>query len=149
MQGDVVADFCESFLGISSDVVNELRTKSDPNPTLTHDLLEFKLLVNQKCTLSPENAELLFKGLAELSITDTSGKISVSSDLINKVTKQYDKSNRAVAKKYFDRENLFTRFSQPTAIASKVKLESRLAHIRDKLTTLHPALTSSLSHLLM
>jgi hypothetical protein len=147
VKGDVVADFCESFLRIPSEVVNELRTKNDPNPTLTQDLLEFKLRVNQQCSLSPENAELLFKGLAELSITDTSGKISVPAGLIDGIARHYDKSNRRVARKYFNREHLFAHFSQPADRASTEKPESRLTHIRDKLATLHPTLTVSLSHL--
>lgn len=147
LHGDVVSDFCESFLHIPSDMVKPLRTKHDPNPTLTHDLLEFKLRVNQTCTLSSENAKLLFKGLAELSMTDSSGKTWVSPDLANRIARQYDPSNRRIAHKYLGREILFARFAQSAEAACNENPESRLAHIRDKLITLHPALTDSLSHL--
>ena len=148
LQGDIVVDFCESILGLCGNTVKSLSVKKDPNPTLSSDLLEFKLRVNKNCTLPPKQAEQLYNGLANISITDSSGKIFVPRYLIENIAKHYDKTNRRIASKYFDREHLFSEFSQSEKIELSDDLELRLAVIRDKLISLHPELSESLSNLL-
>ena len=91
--GNVVVDFCEHVLDLDSNTVINLCSEVDANPSLTSDLLEFKLRVNQHSHLPPEQAEKLYIGLAKLSIADESGKMLVSQKLIRRVDKHFRKCN--------------------------------------------------------
>jgi len=147
IQGDIVVDFCASILHLSSNTVKDLCAAKDPNPTLTSDLLEMKLRVNRTYTLSPEQARLMFIGLAELSITDSSGKIAVPPYMIENIANHYDESNRRIAKQYFSRKHLFSKYNQPEHGEQQRDIELRLNDIRDKLISLHPTLAEPLANI--
>ncbi|MFK7993435.1 MAG: hypothetical protein AB8B87_04810 [Granulosicoccus sp.] len=107
LSGNVVVDFCQSFLELDIATVSNLCGRSDANPSLTRDLLEFKLSINRDGKLSAEQSRFLFTGLSKLAVEDKSGRIGIAKELVRKATKRYEKSNRYVAKKYFGREKLF------------------------------------------
>ena len=140
LSGNVVVDFCQTFLGVDGDVVAARCHETDANPSLTSDLLEFKLRVNQAEPLPAEQSRILFNALARLAVEDRSGSPRISEALACRVTRRYAESNRHIADNYFGRKVLFRPYSCTAAPAFETSLETRLNMIREKLISETPEL---------
>jgi len=144
---NVVVDFCQSFLGISPEIVKEAYHKVDANPSLSGELVDFKVLVNRHQSLSDDNSRALFTALSKLAQTDTSGSVEITDELAQKVADRYRKSNAYVAKKYFQRKALFQPYQQSSDKQIQPASKNRLRQIRDLVIEKEPTLADCLKSL--
>ena len=140
LSGNVVVDFCHEFLGMDSEIVAARCHETDANPSLTSDLLEFKLRINQAEPLPAEHSIMLFKALARLAVEDRSGSPRISEALACRVRRRYAESNRHIADSYFGRKVLFRPYSCTAGPVADTSLETRLNAIRDTLIAETPEL---------
>jgi len=144
IEQNVVVDFCEAVLQIDRNVVKELYQGNDANPSLTRNLLEFKLFVNNHEPLPEAHAKLLYNGLSALALSDKSGKIQISDELVKDMHKRFDQSNSDIAKKFFHRDTLFKPFRQPRLDHTASETLVSLATIRNDLIKISSELNESL-----
>lgn len=144
IENNVVVDFCDSVLGLDYSEVAQRNFTSNANPSLTKDLLEYKLLVNRQSPVSGESAKLLYNGLAQLALTDDSGKIEITNGLVKEINKRFKKSNKEVARKYFNRSRLFKDFDAMKSCGSSAMPTANHSDIHDKLLQISPDLALSL-----
>lgn len=142
--GNVVVDFAVRYLGLDSPVVAELCSGNDANPSLSRDLLEFKLRVNRGEALSEEHSLMLYKGLANLVPEVGSGGPRISPDLAARVVKRYKRSNKRIARRYFRRSVLFRPYDFPPAESLDADEETRMHTIRNRLISDFPELAQVL-----
>lgn len=143
--GNVVVDFCHHFLSLQAEQVANLCNAGDANPSLTSDLLDFKLHVNRHLTLTAEQSRKLYHALARLAVEDESGSPRISGRLASKVAERYAKSNHQVARRYFSRHRLFKAFQPAMAPLTSGTSEERLSAIRGRIIEDWPELESCLS----
>ncbi|CAA0098130.1 Uncharacterised protein [Halioglobus japonicus] len=104
--GDVVRDFLIAILGLTSEELDNLELLSDENPSLSREMLAFKLEYNARDL--PNNGTVYF-GLGKLSKAHGS-KYEIPQEITQTVRDQYCESNSWVE------ENVLTngqRFSYP------------------------------------
>ncbi|MGQ7845711.1 hypothetical protein ACUNV4_14610 [Granulosicoccus sp. 3-233] len=140
IKANVVVDFCQTFLGMDGDTVAARCQDTDANPSLTSDLLAFKLRVNHGEPLSAEHSRMLFNGLARLAVEDKSGSLRIPEALACRVARRYAESNRYIADRYFGRETLFRPFSCTAGSTMDASLDARMSRIREKLISGTPEL---------
>jgi hypothetical protein len=90
--GDVVRDFLMAILGLTSEELENLQLLSDENPSLSREMLEFKLEYNTRGL--PNNGTVYF-GLGKLSKASGS-KYEIPLAITEAVRQQYAESNRWV-----------------------------------------------------
>jgi len=144
---DIVHDFMTGVLGVDEQRVDERYTRTNANPTLTQSLLAYKIAINQCDPLPKEHERLLFNKLGALAMSDQSGKIKISQDIVDRMCAMFDTSNKLIAQKFFNREHLFAPFhedliGEPSDIAA-----NQFSEIRAKLVELSPELDASLPDL--
>lgn len=103
-RGDVVEDFLSEVLGLGDRQYQQLVLPGNENPSLSSTMLAFKLRLNREgYQMTPKIYPLLVK-------LDTPGAspYQLSANFLARVRKKYNRSNRAVARRYFQGEELFT-----------------------------------------
>jgi hypothetical protein len=108
IKGDVVADFLQ-VIGIA-DYQNFKSDRSDPNPSVCGALLEAKRRVNELGLARHDMIRGCYAALLGLANErpEFKGLIGMPPALVAKIRDRYAQSNRAVARKYFDTDELFT-----------------------------------------
>lgn len=107
VDGDAVRDFLIGVLGLTSDEMDNLEVLGDENPSLSREMLAFKLEYNSRDL--PNNGEIYF-GLGKLS-KESGSKYEIPLAITQAVRAQYAESNKWVE------ENLLSdgqQFSYPT-----------------------------------
>lgn len=144
---DIVHDFMTGILGIEEEQVDEHYTKTNANPTLSRALLEYKRAINHCEPLPKEHDRLLFNKLAVLAKSDQSGKITVSRQIVENLRCKFESSNKSIARKYFNREHLFSPFQENLVCDPPEITSHEFRTIRAKLVELSPELDTSLPDL--
>ena len=128
---DIVADFFINTLNITDqDVIDQVlnRPVFDSNPSLTSELLAYKVLYNRSATndASAHSEKILQSALAKLSLLKESPPVTVTSELAEQCIEACRESNKRIASKYFSEDTLFE-LDRPTGSVpslSQEKLDS-------------------------
>lgn len=144
LKRDIVLDFCESALGIDHQIVSALYQSSSTNKSLSNSLLRFKLWVNQFDAMKESHSRLLYVRLEELALTDKSGPVLISDELIKDIEDRTTSGNNEISIERFSRPLLFEPYSKPpVGSCGRVGFED-IALVRKNLITLEPCLAQSL-----
>lgn len=146
-KGDIVYDFCCGVLDIPEKLVAANYEDENANPTLTRKLLTYKIILN-KHEIDPVHTRALYRGLAELSKSDDSDRLTLSDKMLAKVLQDCSAGNSKVAERYFERTELFDTSKLTGSPHSQNTItDVEFRDISDQLIELHPKLSSILSQL--
>lgn len=134
-ENDIVVDFFENMLNISDDSVKQkiiTRELEDANPSLTSDLLAYKIQYNQSAPdCSEAQQRIIRQALAQLSLEKESAPVRVTNELKKRCIDSCIPINEQVSQHYFDGEELFS-LDRPTGTPSVLTTEQFIS-ISEKL----------------
>ena len=103
-QGDVIHDFFTQVLGLKPEQYHHFRLAASENPSLSATMLAFKLRLNREgYALEPNIYHLLIS-------LDAPGSTpyQLTPEFLSQIRERYRDSNRRVAERFFQGEELFT-----------------------------------------
>ena len=145
-ENDIVVDFFENMLNISDNSVKQQiinRELEDANPSLTSDLLAYKLRYNESAPdCSEAQQRIVRQALAQLSLKKESPPVRVTSELKERCVQSSTPINEKVSKLYFNSEELFS-LDRPTGNPSVLSRENFI-DISEKLIALDSRISSQI-----
>lgn len=104
IDGDAVTDFLIAILGLTREEITKLEILGDENPSLSREMLAFKLEYNSRDL--PNNGQIYF-GLGKLSKEDGS-KYEIPLAITQDVRSQYSASNKWVEENFLSEGQQFS-----------------------------------------
>ncbi|ASJ71624.1 hypothetical protein [Granulosicoccus antarcticus] len=141
---DIVHDFVTGVLRIPKDEIDSTYKHNDENPTLTADLLAYKLLINQNTNIPSNHLKLLYSSFNKLALEPEFELVKIPEVMLNDIRLRFQKSNNWIAQEFFNRDYLFEPFTDDLRIGENNVTNNDLNKVRAKLVNLHPELESSL-----
>lgn len=145
-ENDIVTDFFVEMLGANTQSLKQQiqnREIADANPSLTSDLLAYKLKFNAsdiECTDLDER--LIRQALASLSLKKQSSPVRVTEALKSNCRQKCADINKNVSEKYFDGKELFD-MDRPAGTKSELT-KVMLANISDQLIAAEPRIKETI-----
>ncbi|WP_428821436.1 hypothetical protein [Microbulbifer sp. MCCC 1A16149] len=137
-QQNIILDFLEKSLGITSDIPEISKSERDANPSLNTKIVQFKRHINESGEVNQYSGKQLYKVLPQLNKHFPSEKTQVTPRVFNWVQRLNAKRDMKIAKKYFNKNSLFD-YKPYSAIEEKPITKKEISLIREKLNELLPA----------